>query len=210
MSTILKRRWLSFCEAAGLNGSAKWQDLSAAYEDPSRAYHNLDHIADCLVRFDEHIHLAINPVTVEFAIWFHDIVYDTHAADNEERSAVVAAEFLSATSHGPAVAALILATRHDGQPGTADASLLCDIDLSILGRAPAVYDAYAIAIRQEYSWVPPEDYAKGRTQVLEGFLGRPSIFVMGELEKAYGSYARVNLLREIVSLADTVADHHAP
>jgi predicted metal-dependent HD superfamily phosphohydrolase len=206
MNTMLKRRWLIFCDSIGLDGSARWQELSAAYEDPSRAYHNLYHIADCLVRFDELAQHAVNPVAVEFAIWFHDIVYDTHAADNEERSAVVAAEFLSATSHGPAVAALIRSTRHDGQPGTPDASLLCDIDLSILGRAPAVYDAYAIAIRQEYSWVPLADYVRGRTRVLESFLGRSSVFALEEIEKIYGESARANLEREIRDLANFATD----
>ena len=203
---MLKRRWLSFCEAAGLNGRGKWLELSDAYGDPARAYHNLDHVGDCLVRFDELVHHAINPVTVEFAIWFHDIVYDTHAADNEECSAVVAVEFLSATSHGAAVEALIRATRHDGQTDTLDAALLCDIDLSILGRPPAVYDAYSRAIRQEYFWVALPDYIKGRTRVLESFLARPTIFALEEMEKIYGESARANLEREIQDLANLATD----
>ena len=57
--------------------------------------------------------------------------------------------------------------------------------------------------------VPQAEYVIGRTQVLRGFLGRPSIFVLGELEAAYGERARVNLMREMASLADTVADHPA-
>ncbi len=209
MNPALEARWLSLCAQAGLDGSAEWRELSAAYGDPARAYHNWNHIADCLVRLDEYAHLATDPVALEFAIWFHDIIYDTHAPDNEERSAVIAGEFLAATTHGDEVGRLIRATRHEGTPKTGDAALLCDIDLSILGRAPGPYDAYARAIRQEYSWVPQEDYAKGRTQVLEGFLGRSSIFVMGELQKAYGAHARVNLKREIAILADTMADHPA-
>jgi predicted metal-dependent HD superfamily phosphohydrolase len=206
MNTLLKHRWHGFCEDGGLDGQAEWVELSAAYGDPARAYHNLDHIADCLVRLDEHVHLAIDPVAVEFAIWFHDIVYDTHASDNEERSAVAAAGFLSATTHGAVVADLIRATRHDRHPCTADAALLCDIDLSILGRPPAVYDAYARAIRQEYEWVALPDFVKGRTRVLEAFLGRPSVFVLEEMEKIYGQHARVNLEREIRDLADLVAE----
>lgn len=206
MNTLLKHRWQAFCGDSGLDGQAEWLELSAAYGDPARTYHNLNHIADCLVRLDEHVHLAIDPVAVEFAIWFHDIVYDTRASDNEERSAVAAAGFLAATTHGAVVADLIRATRHDGHPGTADAALLCDIDLSILGRPPAVYDAYARAIRQEYEWVPLPDFVKGRTRVLEAFLGRPSVFELEEMEKIYGEHARVNLEREIQDLADLVAE----
>lgn len=129
MSTTLKNRWLRFCDDAGLDGRVQWLELSAAFGDPARDYHNMDHIADCLVRFDEHAHFSLDPVAVEFAIWFHDIVYDPSASDNEERSAVVAVEFLAAATHGNVVADLIRATRHDGQPGTPDAALLCDIDL---------------------------------------------------------------------------------
>lgn len=146
-------------------------------------------------------------MAVQFAIWFHDIIHDTRAADNEERSAVAAEAFLSATAFGRTVGDLIRATKHDIPPGTPDAALLCDIDLSILGRAPGEYDAYARAIRQEYSWVPQAEYVKGRTKVLEGFLARPSIFTLEDLEFRYGAPARVNLLREIRSMAAALADH---
>jgi len=210
VNPTLETRWQALCSKTGLDGSAEWRDLLAAYVDPAsvdpaRAYHNLDHIADCLLRFDEHAHLAIDPVAVEFAIWFHDLVYDTHAADNEERSAMAAERFLSATASGSVVGDLIRATKHDIPAGTPDAALLCDIDLSILGRSPGEYDAYARAIRQEYSWVPLAEYVKGRTRVLEEFLCRPSIFVLEELEGCYGAQGRANLLREIGCLADAVA-----
>ena len=203
---MLKNRWLRLCDDAGLDGHAQWQALSAAYAGPARAYHNLNHVADCLVRFDEYIHHATDPVAVEFAIWFHDVVYDTHVPENEERSAMVGAEFLSATSHGTVVANLIRATRHDALPGTPDAVLLCDIDLSILGRPPAVYDAYACAIREEYSWVPLADFVEGRTRVLQSFLGRPSVFHLDEMEKTYGEHAKVNMMREIYELAQLATD----
>jgi predicted metal-dependent HD superfamily phosphohydrolase len=206
MNTMLKNRWLKFCEDAGLDGGNEWQELSSAYGEPTRAYHNLHHIGDCLLRLDEHAHPAIDPVAVEFAIWFHDIVYDSHASDNEERSAVEAAEFLSATTHGAVVADLIRATRHDGMPGSSDAALLCDIDLSILGRPPAAYDAYARAIRQEYAWVPLPDFVKGRTRVLESFLVRSSVFALEEMEKVYGAKARANLVREISTLANLATE----
>jgi predicted metal-dependent HD superfamily phosphohydrolase len=206
MNTMLKNRWLKFCQDAGLDGGNEWQELSSAYGEPTRAYHNLHHIGDCLLRFDEQAHLASDPVAVEFAIWFHDFVYDSHASDNEERSAVAATEFLSATTHGAVVADLIRATRHDGMPGSHDAALLCDIDLSILGRPPAAYDAYARAIRQEYAWVPLPDFVKGRTRVLESFLARSSVFVLEEMEKVYGAKARANLEREISTLVNLATE----
>ncbi len=198
---MLADRWFTLCEKAGLDGRAGWPALADAYGDPGRAYHNLTHIGDCLLRLDEHGHLAEDPVAVEFAIWFHDMVYDTRAADNEERSAVKAAEFLSATPLGVVAADLIRATKQDTPPLTRDAALLCDIDVSILGRNPDEYDAYARAIREEYAWVPLVEYAGARTRVLEGFLARPSIFTLDELEERFGEQARVNMGREIMNLA---------
>lgn len=203
MILMLSNRWHALCVQAGLDGVAGWTRLVQAYEESTRAYHNLTHIADCLYRFDEYLHLAENPVAVELAIWFHDMVYDTRAPDNEERSALAAMDFLSGTSLGNTVADLIRATNHDGSPGSNDAALLCDIDLSILGREPAEYEAYACAIRKEYAWVPPVDYAKGRIRVLESFLGRPSIFALAEMKNLHEERARANLKREIAGLAKT-------
>lgn len=205
MTPALESRWLTLCAQVGLDGSAEWRELLVAYADPARHYHNWHHIADCLLRFDEYARLSIDPIAVEFAIWFHDVVYDTHTSENEERSAIIAAKFLSDTSHGARVADLIRATRHHDLPGTPDEALLCDIDLSILGRPPVIYDAYARAIRQEYAWVPLVDFVKGRTRVLESFLSRPSVFVLEEMEEIYGKHARLNLLREIHDLAELAA-----
>jgi predicted metal-dependent HD superfamily phosphohydrolase len=203
-------RWCQLCENAGLDGRAEWAVLTAGYGEPGRAYHNLRHVLDCLRLLDEYGHLAANPVALEFAIWFHDLVYDPRAADNEERSAAAAAEFLAPTSFGPAVAALIMATMHHTAPPGGDAGLICDIDLSILGREPAAYAAYAEAIRREYAWVPPDRYAVGRTRVLRGLLERSEIFSHRDLRERFDKQARANLHWEISALTDATAKPPEP
>ena len=198
---MLASRWNQLCQNAGLDGRAAWTAIADSYGGPGRAYHNLRHIADCLDLLDEYAGLAADPVAVAFAIWFHDIVYDPRAADNEERSAAAAAEFLAPTPLGPEVVDLVLATRHGTFALSADAALICDIDLSILGRPPAQYAAYAEAIRLEYAWVPPPQYAEGRSRVLGGFLERPQIFTHREFRQRFGAQAKVNLAWELRELA---------
>ena len=199
--TMLANRWNQLCENVGLDGRAGWTAIATAYGEPGRAYHNLRHIADCLRLLDEYAGLAADPVAVEFAIWFHDIVYDPRAADNEERSAGIAAEFLSSTPYAAVVADLIMATKHAVNALTGDAALICDIDQSILGRPPAEYGAYAAAIRLEYAWVPQSQYAEARSRVLRGFLDRPALFTHPAFQHRFGTQASVNLSWEIHLLA---------
>ena len=201
--TMLANRWNQLCENVGLDGRAGWTAIATAYGEQGRVYHNLRHIADCLLLFDEFAVLAADPITVEFAIWFHDIVYDPRAADNEERSAAIAAEFLSSTPYAAVVADLIMATKHGPNTLTGDAALICDIDLSILGRPAAEYGAYAAAIRLEYAWVPQARYAEARSRVLHGFLDRPALFTHAEFQQRFGGQARVNLSWEIHLLAES-------
>jgi predicted metal-dependent HD superfamily phosphohydrolase len=198
---MLLNRWNQLCDNVGRDGRAGWAAIATAYGEPGRAYHNLRHVADCLRLLDEYAGLAADPVAVEFAIWFHDIVYDPRAADNEERSADLAAEFLAATTDAARVADLVMATKHGANALTGDAALICDIDLSILGRPPAEYAAYAAAIRQEYAWVPPRQYAEGRSRVLHGFLDRPALFTRAEFQQRFGAQASANLSSEIRELA---------
>jgi predicted metal-dependent HD superfamily phosphohydrolase len=182
-------------------GAATFDALVKAYADPGRYYHNLDHLAAVLTELDAPGE-ELRPL-VELAVWFHDAVYDPRASDNEERSARWAESACTAWGLPSAeeVGRLIRATRtHEAAQDDVNAQLLLDADLAILGADEAAYDAYAAGIRKEYAWVPEEDYRKGRTRVLEGFLRRDRIF---RRERAYGEYesrARRNLAREIVLL----------
>lgn len=193
----LESRWSARCRSIGRDGGDEWHRILAGYSAPDRHYHNLAHIGDCLQQLDAALDQAQDPVSLEFAIWYHDLIYDTHAADNEARSAEAAEAFLADEPIAPAVTALILATRHDREAPTADARLLCDIDLSVLGRPPGQYDLYAQAIRTEYAWVAEEDFARGRKQVLQRFLARDHIFTTPDFRSRYERPAVGNLLREL-------------
>jgi len=201
MSMDLAARWVTLCERTG---QADAQDellrIRARYAEAGRFYHTLRHVERCL-RLKDVLHsLAEAPDVFEFALWYHDLVYDSRRHDNEEASARAAAAFIGDPVDVRAVADLILATKHDAVPETPDARLICDMDLAILGAEPDLYGEYARAIRQEYAWVADADYATGRSRVLSAFLSRDAIFSTPACWERFESRARANIRQELSDL----------
>lgn len=200
----LENRWQSLSIDLPVGSVSIWNLFLRSYADNGLAYHNLDHIEDCLNQFDERREEAHDPLALELAIWFHDLVYDPQAPDNEEQSALLASGFLTRCPIRDSVAELILTTRHTAPPVTRDGELLCDIDLSILASTPDRYHRYAGAIRQEYSFVPDSEYQSGRVAVLETFLDRPAIFHLDNSRRLFESPARQNIQSEIIRLTESL------
>jgi predicted metal-dependent HD superfamily phosphohydrolase len=206
MSPQAETKWDEFWVRVGAKSAptAHFASLMAHYSEPHRAYHNLGHILDCLEQFEPARRLAHDPAAVEMAIWYHDIIYDPRAKDNEERSADVAEgvarEIGLAMPFRQNLKTLILATKKHEVSLAPDAGVLVDIDLSILGRAPARFDEYERQIRNEYAWVSPEAFAQGRTAVLESFLARTTIYHTDYFRNRYERQARENMIRSIQRL----------
>lgn len=158
--------------------------------------------------FDRNRDLARHPDSVEAAIWYHDAVYAPGAPDNEERSAQLAMTDLRnggvSSDIVLQVGRLISSTTHEKPPEEPDAQLLCDIDLSILGREIAAYDEFERRIRREYARVPETMYRKGRSALLESFLARPSIYATERFRSQYERPARTNIVRALSRLAHRV------
>jgi len=176
--------------------------LLIAWRVPQRHYHTLQHLEECLARFDTLRHTAQHPHEIELALWFHDAVYDVRAHDNEERSARWAHEALHAAGLEAQsvrrIHDLIMATCHGAAvPADADAdtdtALLIDIDLAILGAPASRFAEYECQIRAEYAWVAPDVYADKRRAVLLGFLERPRIYTTPLLHQQLEQRARTNL-----------------
>src|SRR5688572_53567 len=133
-------RWFGLWQGAGARGDARpWYDrLTSAYAERHRHYHNQQHIAECLSEFDGARHLVKQPEAVELALWFHDAVYNPHSADNEERSAAMAKTCLDEAGVpgliSNAVIELVIVTKSHQPSENADAAVMVDIDLSILGQ----------------------------------------------------------------------------
>jgi predicted metal-dependent HD superfamily phosphohydrolase len=202
-----KARWVRLWTSLGARGSGipEFERLQAAYAEPTRSYHTAAHIQDCLAVFDRSRDLARHPASVEAAIWYHDAVYVPGAPDNEERSAELAETDLRNGGVSPdiilQVGRLVRATTHQQPAAEPDAQLLCDIDLSILGREVAAYDEFERRIRSEYAPVPETVYRRGRSVLLESFLARPSIYATERFRSQYEDQARTNIARALSRLA---------
>jgi predicted metal-dependent HD superfamily phosphohydrolase len=177
----------------------------AAYAAPERTYHGLAHLSDCLAQLDQAATAGAHRDLVEAALWFHDVVYHSRADDNERRSGAWAQQVCRDLGLSPAATAeierLVTLTDHRAPPTDASGRLLCDIDLSILGRPPEQFDAYDAAIRAEYASVPDDAYRAGRRQVLAGLLARDALYGTEGFHRRYEAAARANLSRALARLA---------
>ena len=200
----LQRGFARLLESHGVTAADAYplfDRLAAAHEEPHRHYHTLEHVGEVL-RVAGRL-AATSPGTVALAAWFHDAVYDPTRRNNEGRSAELAVTELTAlgldAATVEAVARLVRATAHlgDGEPPSeADARVLLDADLAILGAAPVRYERYARDIRREYAHVSDADYARGRVAVLERFLARPWLYFDARMVLEGDGPARDNLAAE--------------
>jgi predicted metal-dependent HD superfamily phosphohydrolase len=183
---------------------SRFDRLVAMYAETHRHYHNQRHIVDCLNEFDQVRQLAAEPNAVECAIWFHDAVYNPRAADNEERSAELAHDWLieagASDAFANSVKQLVLATKaHDGTLHP-DAPLLVDVDLSILGQPTERFREYECGIRAEYAWVDQNTFAARRAEILELFLARPRLYHLESFIDRFEAQAQANLRASLQQL----------
>ncbi|HTK90907.1 MAG TPA: N-methyl-D-aspartate receptor NMDAR2C subunit [Verrucomicrobiae bacterium] len=173
------------------------------YGEAHRAYHTAEHIARILPLLDGVRARLREPDEAELALWLHDLVYDPRGADNEARSAAIAAEWLAAggapAARSERVRALIMATRHAAPPEEHDARYVVDADLSILGAPPAAFDRYETQVRREYAFVPEAEWRTRRAALLRRFLAQPRLFLTEEFGR-FEAPARANLARSCARL----------
>jgi len=147
-------------------------------------------------------------ISLRLAAWYHDVVYDTKARDNEERSACLMLERLEPLDVPAGIvdraARLIRATaKHIVPKDCPESALLLDADLAILGAPSEVYDLYSDQIRREYAWVSETEYRTGRAAVLTSFLIREHIYMSPRMQDLYEAAAVENLKREVAILGES-------
>lgn len=180
-------------------------DLLRAYADPSRGYHDTRHLTEVLARLDEIADsgTSYDRTPVLLAAWFHDAVYDGER-DAEERSATWAEETLPALTDPSTVtetARLVRLTEtHRPSDDDVNGCALSDADLGILAAPADRYAEYVGAVREEYSHLPDEVFAKGRRDVLTDLLAKPHLFHTTHGRATWEAAARANVEAELTRL----------
>lgn len=185
--------------------------LRGLYGQNHRHYHTWEHIEALLAWAREYRANLYDPDAVEIAALYHDAVYDPRSKTNEDASAAFMVSALEGDVNEAVLrpaATLILATDGHALPATGTSELLSDcaffldMDLSILGAPPDVFDRYEAAIAREYYFVPAADYRRGRSIILEDFLARERLYFTELFHTRLDDRARENLKRSL-ALLDT-------
>ncbi|MFA6461185.1 MAG: hypothetical protein WCV90_02875 [Candidatus Woesearchaeota archaeon] len=203
----LQKRFLNnaFCQEHHL-GWNEFDLLFDQYTESHRFYHTLDHLIRGFEDLDQIKEKLDCPNLVELAFFYHDVCYDTHAKDNEERSYQMLLRETKSSLTSPereALSGLILGTKSHQHPANSDQAYLMDIDLRVMGGDSKEFHKYGQAIRQEYSWVPADVFVYHRKEFLEEFIRRPIIFNTDYFRDKYEHKARENLQNEIDHLKQT-------
>jgi predicted metal-dependent HD superfamily phosphohydrolase len=139
-----------------------FDDIVARYREPHRRYHTFEHVHDVVSR--------VHGTELELAAWFHDVIYDPRASDNEARSARYAREVLTRLqAPGDVIAEverLVLLTAGHVADDPAGKELIA-ADLAILTADRDRYERYARDVRAEYAHLDDDTWRAGRRAVLE-------------------------------------------
>lgn len=186
-------------DSANDDAAAIYQRIEAAYAEPQRFYHTIEHVEHCLAMFDDCRALLNLPDAVELAIWFHDAIFIPGNPDNEARSAVLYQE-VAAQAHPEDFCAriprMIMATLHDGDALDDDDTLyLVDIDLSSFGLPWDEFLRDSQNLRRESQATPDEEFYRGQSAFQRNLLAREQFFLTEFFRLRYETRARDNLAR---------------
>lgn len=198
----LNQRWLSLTSSFNVDArlsQTEFDRIARAYGEKHRAYHNLTHLQHFYSQLD-----SLNDVTpaMEFALFYHDVVYKPGKKSNEENSANWAHKTLSNWQIDQQlvgrVCQLISCTgsHRINQDDRSGAEFL-DADMAILGSPWDQYQQYAHAIRQEHKRYPDFLYNSGRKQFLTQTLAHPRLFISEHFNHLYEQKSRENITNEL-------------
>lgn len=205
MTYQLYNKWISIWNRVGVSAPEDMFDnLILRYSDPSRSYHGLRHLSECLRALELFPETSI---AVEFALWFHNIIFDVKLYDNEWRSAEFAFSLFQNVGVNPEICEsirdTIRVTSHNIEPASIDQCVIIDCDIAIFGSKWKRFLEYEKQIRKEYDHIPDNMFKHIRIDIFNKFLDRQSIYYTPILFDALEEKARQNLQRAIKTLENS-------
>ncbi len=175
------------------------------HSEKHRHYHTLVHLAALFTDLDSIEDLSTEQRSVlDFSVWYHDIIYQPGAKDNEAKSAELAVAALT-TLAAPGdliqrVRDTIIATAKHEPNDDEIAQLFLDADMAILGAPSERYRQYTEEVQREFKRIPTFLYRRGRKGFLKQTLEQEKIFVTDFFHARYEAQARENMVWEISTL----------
>jgi predicted metal-dependent HD superfamily phosphohydrolase len=188
------------------------------HSEEHRHYHTLVHLGHLLSlsRDAASRHVVRRPDIIDWAIVFHDIVYDPKSKTNEEDSAdlfrITMQDALPKSDVDLIFEYINQTKAHDvGGSDDEDLKYFIDWDMSVLGSVDDEYDIYVGKVRQEYIHVSEQDWKTNRGAFLKSVVSgdneqqKKFIFahevVRGQLEEQ----AMKNMERELATLCELIS-----
>ena len=197
---MIKNKFQTLCQNFTSNEElieTLWSEIEEAYTSSTRHYHTLTHL--------EQIYQVLPTINTinEFALFYHDIIYNISDNDNEEQSALLCKKRLRflgiSTKLTKEVTQLIRETKtHEASSKTN--ALFLDADLAILGSAWKSYKNYFKNVRKEYAIYSNDVYNVGRKKILKQFLEKERIYISDYFYERYEQQARKNIEQELLIL----------
>ena len=190
-------------DGAGVDADDVYKEVNGYYSEPGRFYHTPKHIEHCLAQFDLASGEMVNADAIEIAIWFHDLIFDVRANDNELQSArrfVELADDSMDAEFKAIVHDLIMTTAPPRLPKTTDQNFMLDIDLSSFGLPWEDMLRDSIAVRQESPQLTDAEFFPGQRAFLESLISREHFYFTEFFRSRIEDTARSNIERYLQEL----------
>ena len=171
------------------NNIDKIKEIFLMYNQSNRYYHNLDHIGEML-KFVEPYENSLSRnefIALNLAIIFHDVVYNIHSKDNEEKSYELFLDFI--TNHNiiffnphinqkdkeeiiPLVKGMIMATKDHIMTDHVLNNIIINADLDRFNRPFHIFWQHNLDILKEYNTIEWSIVKNGRIEFLIDYVDK--------------------------------------
>lgn len=183
-------------------------DLLARWSHPSRHYHGVVHLSECLAALQV---LGTPRRAEQVAVWFHDAIHTNRPGVDENHSAEFAESALQSLLPPPEVAEVARLIRltidHQPEPDDDSGARVCDADLAVLAAPHSRYSASVAQLRAEWPSLSATEWTELRLARVMQLLACEPLFHTPLARRSWTPLAQSNLRNEFLQLKSS---RHAP